>query len=202
MTAEELIARFKAQGFNYLTEPECLGYLNDAYLIDICEVEDWPFLEASKEGKAPLEIKDLRTVEFVTNVTQNVKLEPLLPARITDDFTPDLTETGTPSVYYLSDVDTVNVYPVSTTDEFAVRYWKVPEELSGAKEPASPKRWHSLIVDAARVRAYANSDDWELLAAAERRFLGQLEQMQESLLNMQHDASNDHVVVEDPARLR
>jgi len=202
VTAAELVARFKAQGFHYLTEAECLGYLNDAYLLDICEEEDWPFLEAIKEGKAPLEVKDLRTIEYVTNLTQETKLDPLRRARITDDFSPDLTTPGSPFVYYLTEGKKVNVYPVSTNDEFAVRYWKVPEELSGTKEPLSPPRFHSLIVDGARARAYPNSDDWELATAAENKFLVGLERMRDSLMNMQHDAPDDHVVVEDAAAMR
>jgi len=202
MTGEELIASLKAQGFHYLTEPECLAYLQDAYLLDICEGEDWPLLEASKEGTAPLEIKDLRTIEYVTNVTQNHKLEPLTPGRISDDFTPNLTTAGSPEVYYLTEGNTVNVYPTSTTDKLAVRYWRVPEDLTTSTEPLLPKRWHSLIVEGARARAYTNPDDWELSNAADAKFQANLQKMRESLLSQQHDMPDDHVVVEDPAALR
>lgn len=202
MTAEQIVASLKAQGFHYLSDAECLQLANDAYLVDLCEDEDWPFLEASKEGTAPLEIKDLKAIEYVVNTTRNQKLHPLLKARITDDWNPDLTQTGTPSFYYVTEGKKVNVFPVSTTDNFAVRYWKVPEELSGSAEPLLPKRFHSLIVDAAKARAYQNSDDYELAQAAQAQFDSRLEKMRESLGDLQHDAPDDFVVIEDPAALR
>lgn len=176
-------------------------YLNDAYLLDICEEEDWFFLEEVKEGPAPLEIADLRTVEYVFDQSNVEKLEPLLKDRITDDWNPDLTETGTPSLYYITQGKTINVYPVAT-NEIQVRYWKVAPELSGEAEPLLPKRWHSLIIDGAVARAYEQSDDWELAEAAKNRFDMRLQSMRESLLNLQHDQPDDYVVVEDPAALR
>lgn len=201
MNFNAMVIEFKARGFNNMgarTE----DYLRDSYMLDICEGEDWPFLEASKEGTAPLEIADLRTIEYVTNVTQEKKLQPLVKGRITDYFSPDLSTPGSPEVYYLTEGDTVNVYPVSTTDKIAVRYWKVPEELSGEKEPLMPKRWHSLVIDGAVARALTSSDDYELSTAAKVQFDTRLEQMRESLMNLQHDAPDDFMVVEDSARLR
>ncbi len=201
MNTEALVASLKAQGFDYLSTTECIQFLNDAYLLDICEDEDWPFLEGVAEGPAPLEIADLRAIEYVTNTAQVTKLDPLLRARITDDLNPDLTQEGTPSLYYVTKGTTVNVFPVST-DEIAVRYWKVPEELSGSVTPLLPTRYHSLIVDGARARGYENSDDWELAGAAASRFESRLEKMKESLGMLQHDAPDDYIVVEDPAALR
>lgn len=168
---------------------------------DICEEEDWPFLEATKEGSAPLEITDLRTVEYVIDTITLEKLYPLVKDRITDDQNPDLTETGSPTLYYITKGSTINVFPVST-DKLQVKYWKVPEELSGTAEPLMPKRWHSLIVDAAVARAYRNSDDWELSTAAKATFEAEFQKMRESLLNQQHDAPDDYVLTEDPAALR
>jgi hypothetical protein len=201
LNTEALVTSLKAQGFDYLTTVECIQLLNDAYLLDICEDEDWSFLEDVAEGPAPLEISDLRTIEYVTNVTRPGKLDPLLKARITDDWSSDLTQTGTPSLYYVTKGTTVNVFPVAS-DEIAVRYWKVPEELSGSSTPLLPTRHHSLIVDAARARGYENSDDYELAAAAATRFESRLEKMKESLGMLQHDAPDDYIVVEDPAALR
>lgn len=202
MNLETLRAEFQARGFNHVTPPSRLdGYLNSSYLVDICEEEDWPFLEASKEGTAPLEISDLRAIEYVTNVTHPGKLDPLLRARITDDWNPDLTQTGTPSLYYVTEGKKVNVFPVAT-DKIAVRYWKVPEELTGSAEPLVPTRYHPLIVDGAVARAYEDSDDFELAQAASTRFEARLEKMRESLGMLQHDSSDDYVVIEDPAALR
>jgi len=200
MTFAEMVVEFKARGFNNLgarTEQ----YLQDSYLLDICEGELWPFLEETKEGAAPLTISDLRTVSYVLDLTNVEKLEPLIKPRVTDELSVDLTETGTPSVYYITKGTTVNVYPVAT-DTLQVTYFKVPKELSGSEEPLMPKRWHSLIIDGAVARAYSNSDDFELAQAARGEFEQRLQLMRESLLNPQMDAPDDFLVVEDPARLR
>lgn len=202
MNLEALRAAFLARGFDYLTSEEANGYLNDAYLLDICEGEEWPFLEASKEGVAPVVLSDLRTVEYVTNTTQNTKLRPLLKARITDDWNPDLTESGAPELYYITAGTTVNVFPVSNTDEILVRYWKFPVALTGTATPLLPERWHSLIVDGAVARAYEKTDDQELATGAEGKFNLRLALMRESLLNLQHDQPDDYIVVQDPAAMR
>src|ERR1044072_2045231 len=162
MNCEELVASLKAQGFDYLSTAECTLLINDAYLIDICESDEWPFLEATREGTAPLELLDLRAVSYVIDATQDVKLEPLRLERLTDAVDPTVQTTGTPEYYYVTSGTTINVYPTNSSDTLQVRYFKTPAELSGTDEPLLPKRFHSLIVDGARARGYENSDDWEL----------------------------------------
>ena len=192
---------FAARGFKHLGSRRA-QYLNDAYLLDIAEGEDWPWLEETKEGTAPLSIGDLRTVEYVLDVSSGTeKLAPLLKDRITDDWNPDLTQTGTPSLYYITQGKTVNVFPVAA-NKLQVKYWKVATELSGEEEPLLPKRWHSLIIDGAVSRAYENSDDLELAVASGERFQARLQLMRDSLLNPQRDSSDDYVVIEDAAALR
>ena len=202
MNFEDLKTEFLARGFDYLSSTRAGLYLNDSYLLDVCEEEDWPFLEASKSGTAPLEISDLRAIEYVIDETSQEKLTPLIQGRITDDVDVDLTTPGTPEFYYVTEGKKVRTYPVSTTDEVAVTYWKFPTELSGTDEPLLPTRFHSLIVDGAVARAYEDSDDQELATAAEAKFNGRLERMRTSLMNLQHDAPDDHIVLTDPARLR
>lgn len=196
MNLSELVAEFKARGFDYLTTARCETYVNDAYLIDICGAEDWPFLEASKEGTTPLAVSDLGAVEYVVDTTQQTKLEPLRRSRITDWEGTDLTTTGTPIYYYLTASNTLKTYPVST-DSLLVNYWKVPTRLSGSESPIIPERFHSLIVDAAVARAYEDSDDYELSENAETKFQRRLQKMREVLLTQQHDGADDYVVVTD-----
>jgi hypothetical protein len=198
---ELLRSEFLTRGFDYLTEGEANNYLNDAYLLDICEEEDWPFLEATAEGTAPLTIADLRTIEYVTNTTRNEKLDPILRARITDDWNPDLTQTGTPELYYVTEGSKVNIFPVSTSDTIAVRYWKVAPRLVGAATPLLPERFHSLIIDGAVARAYRKTADWELRNVAKADFEAELERMQTSLGMLHHDAPDDYIVITDPAAL-
>lgn len=202
MTRKELREELEARGFDYLTEARLNRFINSAYLVDICELEDWPFLEATKEGKAPLEISDLRTVEYILDTTQECKLRPVLRARLTDDWDVDLTTTGDPTVYYLTEGKKVNVYPANTTDNLLVRYWKVAAELTeDSKEPISPARFHPLIVDFAEARAYRDKNNSDAANAAQANADRQLQIMRESLLNQQHDDSDDYVTVEDVAAL-
>lgn len=203
MKRSELIEEFEERGFHYLGSSRLARYINDGYLLDICEGEDWPFLEGVAEGTAPLEIADLRTVEYVLDRTAERKLNPIKRGRLTDDWNVDLTQTGTPEVYYLTQGTTINAFPVSAADVLEARYWIAPSKLSAADdEPLPPERFHTLIVDAAVARAYSDSDDYELRDAARKEFDEGLDQMRESLLEQQHDAPDDYVVVEDPTALR
>jgi hypothetical protein len=197
---EALVIEFKARGFTHVGS-RAENYVNDAYILDICEAADWPFLEATTEGKAPLEITSLSAVRYVIDVTQEVKLVPLKQDRITDDYSVNLAELGSPSFYYLEAGDTVKVYPANTTDTIQVAYWKTASRLTGTETPLIPERFHSLIVDGAVARAYENSDDYELAVAAKDRFNARLQSMQESLTDLQHDGPDDHIVVTDPAAL-
>lgn len=202
MNFEAMKAELAARGFDYMSSSRLELYLNDAYLLDICEEEDWHFLEQTAEGTAPLEISDLRTVEYVIDVTQELKLDPILRARLTDDLDVDLTTAGSPTVYYLTEGKVLNVYPANTSDTLAARYWRVAPRLSGTDTPLLPERFHSLILDGAVARAYEESDDYELAAAAKTRFDARYGRMRDALLYQQHDRPDDWVEVEDPAALR
>lgn len=201
MNLEQLVVEFKARGFDYLATSRCENYVNDSYVLDICEQSDWPFLEKSTEGKAPLEISDLSAVRYVIDVTQEVKLKPLKQDRITDDYGVNLVVSGNPAFYYLEGGDTVKVYPASTSDTISVAYWKTASRLNGTETPIFPERFHSLIVDGAVARAYEDSDDYELANAAKDRFNARLTSMQEALTDLQHDGPDDHIVITDLAAL-
>src|SRR3954462_2289412 len=95
-TFSDLRTELSRRGFDYLDSTRLGNFTNDAYLRDICEVQDWPFLEASTSGTAPVTVSDLRTVEYVIDSTNGVKLSPIDRRNLTD-WTVDLTTTGTPS---------------------------------------------------------------------------------------------------------
>lgn len=198
MNLESLVTELKARGFDYLSTSRATNYLNDAYLLDICEVESWPFLHASKEGTAPLTISDLRSVESVIDSTQNTKLSPLDPRELTDSYDTDLTTAGTPTFYYLDAESIVSVYPANTSDTILVRYWKAPEALTGSASPVIPSRFHTLIVDYAVARAYEDSDDYELAQNARENADGRLAKMRESLLGWNRDLPSEFIAVVDP----
>jgi len=191
-----LVQQFKARGFDYLDDAKAEGFLNDGYLLDICEVEDWPFLEAEYLGPAPLEIPDIRSIELVTNVTQGRKLTPLERRAITDDSV-NLEEEGAPVFYYLDGGRILTTHPTST-DELRVRYFATPPKLEGEAYPVLPARYHSMIVDAAVARAYEDSDDWELSQSAEAKFQARLNRMREALLDVYRDGPYQFVEVTNP----
>lgn len=197
LSADELVEMFLKRGFDYKSNAEGLQYINDAYLVDICDAEDWPFLEAVAEGPSPVEILSLGHVEEVLNPSQRMKLEPLRRSRITETLDTDLATAGTPNLYYISEGNTVNVYPHSA-ETLVVRYVMSPEAISEEDVPIIPARFHSLIVDAAVARAYEDSDDYELAENAETKFQRRLEKMREALLYPQHDGPDEFVVITDP----
>jgi len=199
MTGEEMVSRMQAEGFDYLTTGQCIEFLNDAYLLDICDIQDWPFLEASTSGTAPLTISDLRSIESVSSTTQEVKLRPMDRRNITDR-SYNLEEAGTPRYYYLSGETQVKVFPVAT-DTISVRYYKNPTKLSTSSTPLLPERFHSVIVDGAVARAYENSDDFELRQSKEATFQARLARMEGVLLDVYRDGPSQFIQVTDPFAL-
>lgn len=191
----DLRTELARRGFDYLTDAALGQYINDAYRIDICEAEEWPFLRSSTSGTAPLTTSDLRTVESVIDTTQGLRLMPLDTREITNYLDTDLTTTGAPVYYYLSASQTISVYPANTSDTISVRYWKVATVLSAdADEPVFDSRWHSLIVDAAVARAYEDDDEWDAAQVASDRFGRRLDAMRASLLAYQHDRPDEFIV--------
>lgn len=197
MNAEELTSEFLARGFDYLSNSKALGYLNDAYLVDICGDQDWSFLEASATGTAPLTLSEFETLEYVIDTTAERKLLPLDRRLLTDNY-PTLSETGMPSFYYLTEGKVLNVFPTNTTDSLLVKYWKTPVRLTGSASPLVPERFHSLIIDGAAARAYEDSDDYELAENANTKFQLRLQKMREALLGPFRDGTKDYVQITDP----
>jgi hypothetical protein len=176
MTFAELQTEFYARGFDYLNQDaagrtRAKRWLNEGYLEDICADELWDFLRTTASGVAPLTVSDVDTVEVVWNATQDYVLSPTTAGDIEFQGV-DITTTGTAGYWYFTSSTTIAVYPTNTSDSIQVRYYKIPVELSAdGDEPILPDRWHSLLVDAAVVRAYWDSDNPELGQALEQRFL-------------------------------
>lgn len=194
MNSEELISAFLARGFDYMTNAEALQYLNDSYLVDICGDQDWPFLEATVTGVAPLTLPEFESLEYVIDSTELRKLHPL-DRRILTDEHPNISETGVPRFYFLSEVNILNVFPVNTTDSLIARYHKTPTRLTGAVVPLIPERFHSLIIDGAASRAYEGSDDYELSASAQANFQTRLQKMREALIEVNRDGPDDFIQI-------
>lgn len=195
MTLSELVTAFLARGFDYMSTGEAELLINDAYRIDIVGSEDWPFLESSVEGTAPLEVPNLETVELVVDQTQGTKLVPYDRRNLTDSY-PLLQEQGTPRFYYLQGNE-LTVYPLNTTDTLLVRYREYASQLTGSDTPIIPARFHSLIIDGAVSRAYEGSDDYELAQSAATVFQSRLQKMREILLERFRDGPDQFVEITD-----
>lgn len=118
----------------------------------------WPWREATKEGVAPLEIKDLRDILSVQDKTQERPVYGQTRQWLVERF-PNLEEEGNPLWWWLDNV-TLRVFPVNKVDTFAVRYAKKPEVLTASTEPAMPSEWHYLIVDSVIVDLLKSNDEY------------------------------------------
>lgn len=195
-TYVELRTELAARGFDYLNATRLGNFINQGYT-DICEAEDWPFLEASTSGTAPKVITDLRTIEYVVDSSNLNKLRPLDRRNLTD-YAVDLTVAGTADYYYTTAGTTVNVYPADTTSTFNVHYWKVPTDLSADSDtPLIPSRFRSLIVDCAVIYAYEDDDEGAQADGAKSRYEYRLNDMKNSLMIQQHDEAESWVVTRD-----
>lgn len=174
-------------------------FLNFGYLTEICGAEDWPFLEDTEEGVAPLKVTDLRSISEVIDSTQERKLLPMDRRTITDTYGAILTTPGTPAFYYLSTGLTVNVFPANTTDTLAVDYYKVPAELAkDTDEPLLPERWHYLLVTAAEIPAYRERNNYEAANNSRTELERGLTEMANELLGWSHDVPEESIAATDP----
>lgn len=162
LTFAALLTEFYARGFDYLNdsgagEIRAKRWINDAYHT-INELENWPFLEETASGAAPLTIADLRTVDSVYDSTNDQKLDHRVSSELVDEHG-DLGETGVASEFWVSGGNTINVFPVQAV-QLTVRYWKVADDLvSGTDEPLIPDRFRYGIVEYAVAAAMRDAQD-------------------------------------------
>lgn len=193
MTLAELKTELAARGFDYISATRASYFLNRSYS-EMCEERDWPFLLTTQTGTMPMAITDLRTVQSVVDTTQKKVIKPLVVPHLLAADT-DLTTAGSPSNYYVTSTG-ISVYPTSTTDQFSVRYFKVPAELTNdADTPVGGTRFHNLIVDGACIYAYADSDNFDSANAMRAQWNEGKDRMAKSLLHQQHDRPDRYVVM-------
>jgi hypothetical protein len=150
-TLSTMQTEFQARGFADMTVAADLTritrWLNDA-MHDIDEMYDWPYLQTSTTGTAPLTIADLRKVERVIDTSHDQPL-PQLARSEAAGWDGDLTTTGTsPLAFYVTNATTVSLYPVSSTTQLQVLYWKFGADLASAGDaPLMPDRFRMAIVD-------------------------------------------------------
>lgn len=165
-----LRSEFVARGFAYVDSG---GTTRQDYFLNrgyhrICEEADWPFLQVTATGTAPVSsLTDIRDVLYVVDTTNHAELTPRDAGDIAFE-DPDITTSGTP-LYWWLDGETVKVYPTSAVG-LSIRYTKVPADLAtGTDQPLIPSRYRLLIVDAAVLEAEKDKgpdpDEYRLLQA-------------------------------------
>ncbi len=153
---------------------------------DICDLKPWPFLMATKEGKAPLEVKDLAHVEVFADVTNDNLLQPVTLAQISMA-DPDLSEIGNAEYWYTEDGKILKVYPANTSATFKAHYRKTPAALSDEEEPIIPSDYHDVIVDGVRIKVYKATDNFAAAAEILKDYERRLEGMEHALLHTNYD---------------
>ena len=151
MTAGDMRTEVFARGFQYLNDgsteaARVLQWVNDA-VTEINEEADWPFLEATTTGNAPLALTRARNVESVVNTTDGVELDWAPRRWIMDIYgTPPA---GTPKYWYVehlaTDTLTVVVAPTAA-DGLSVRYFQHQTALATGDTSIIPARFHWLAV--------------------------------------------------------
>lgn len=153
---------------------------------EICDHKPWPFLYATKEGAAPLEVADLGHVQAVVDVTHRNPLEPITLNQILMG-DPVLDGVGAPAYWYTTDNKTVKVAPANTSITIKVHYRKTPAELKDAEEPIIPADYHELIVDRVRVKVYKATDNFEAAREVMKEYERGLGEMEHALLKANYD---------------
>lgn len=190
-TFATLQTEFFARGFDYLSDggaglTRAKQWVNDGYHA-LCEEEQWPFLETTATGTAPLTISDLRQILYVVDTTNDIRLREG-DARDVVDLNPEVATTGTPSIYWLDGLTTLRVYPTNTSNALSVRYLKVPTDLSADGDvPVVPGRYRNLIVDYAVCKALEDSSNHEEAARLRGMMQLDLDRMRRALLERAGD---------------
>lgn len=190
MTFAELVTEVEARGFDDLGdatgEARIKRWLNQAYR-EITDSHPWPFLEANKEGTAPMTFTDLAHVLSVIDKTNDERLRPM-DRRSLLRWDPDLSETGSALYWYMEGDQVMKVYPGDTASTFIARYLTRPAELAKDEDtPLVPTPYQGLIVDGAVVRALKNRNNYEAAQFVREEWQRGLNQMAHALMRKNYD---------------
>jgi hypothetical protein len=181
MNLGQIRSEVQARGFDYLSTARCTTLINIA-VNEICSYMPWPFMETSVGPSAsPLTITDLGWVLSVVDSLADVSLSRDDRRRtLTDDA--DLSDTGTPQVYWLEG-NTVTVWPGSATDTITVRYVKTPVDLSSdADVPLIPTGFHDLIVHGTVLQAQLDNDMLQSYQMTRQVWQTRIDQMVQAIM--------------------
>lgn len=165
MTFKELQEEVIARGFENIAtdtggEARIKRWINQSYR-EVIDHRAWAFLEATKEGKAPLAIADLGHVLSISNLTNETLLTFMERAALLH-WDPALTGVGVGNRWYLESGNSIHVYPTDAESTYLVRYLKeVADLVANGDEPVVPSAYHGVIEDGAVLRAYKTTDNFQ-----------------------------------------
>ena len=156
MNLGEIRAEVESRGYDYVSDSRLNLWIKQGYRW-ICSLEPWPFLETSVSGQAPLTIADLSQILHVSTGDETLRGADYRDIR---DLDPNLDDTGTPVMWYLTG-DTINTWPTST-EVLEVRYIRKPAELSSDSDtPLIPEAHHPVLVDYGVMSGLKDNDEYE-----------------------------------------
>jgi hypothetical protein len=185
-TFATLQTEFYARGFDYLNadtagQTRAKRWLNEAQM-EVCETGPYPFLEATTTGTGTITFTDLREIIAVLT-TVNPALLTGVDRHLLLQIAPDLSLTGAPVYWYLEN-EVLKVFPVASTTGLTCRYLKVPAEMTlDADTLTVPNQYANLVLDAAAIRAYRDSDDFDAADRLRIHWNESVQRMQANLLN-------------------
>jgi hypothetical protein len=165
VTFKELQEEVIARGFENIAtdtggEARIKRWINQSYR-EVIDHRAWAFLEATKEGKAPLAIADLGHVLSISNLTNETLLTFMERAALLH-WDPALTGVGVGNRWYLESGNSIHVYPTDAESTYLVRYLKeVADLVANGDEPVVPSAYHGVIEDGAVLRAYKTTDNFQ-----------------------------------------
>jgi len=181
-----------ARGFNFQDAARVGRWVNQAHA-ELCDQEDWPFLQAAETGVPPLAISDLGVVLGVSCGT--IQLAPADQIQLEDDYS-DLTVQGAPTFYFPTTTG-IGTYPL-TTDEIRVRYSRVPDDMTDdSDEPLPPARFHELIVLGALRRAALEESDGPDYQTFDAEWQRGVQTMRERVLLWHRDGNQSMLMTAD-----
>jgi hypothetical protein len=186
----------KSRTSSELTSARVDTAINDAYF-EINERAEWPWLETTTSGTAPLTISDLGQILSVVDSTTDTELEGRDVRDITS-WNVDLDTTGNPTNFWLDGMTTLRVWPLNTTDTISVRYLKTVNALTADTDTTVfPGRVCSVLRDLAQLKIQSEFfDNPDLAAAQEARVERRLQQLEATYLGRNY-ANADYVVTTD-----
>jgi len=210
LTRDNLGQRLMDLGHQYLGTARAGEMIEEAAKRITLE-ELWPYRRRTATLDANGLIGGLGISGPVVQVLNTAQTPPtvLMPRRIDQlgDGNVDLSLTGVPRYYYVG-YTTAGLRKVTTaplaTSGIQVDYWATESWANGGivaqdgnDTPLWPLTHRELIINAARVLAYEDSDDNEAAAFQEAKYQRRLEDARDELLHDQWDESEDVTVTQE-----